>query len=106
MKKESKEKGKRGLEDIVGDQDKVLRENETEIRKAQEKFISGIVDEKPTAAEAHALAIYLKAVQSLSTYAPPELRRERDKLWNDNVWNGIKKLWGIGGEPGEDEGNL
>jgi len=75
-------------------------------RRKMEEFVSGIVDEKPTQSEAHALAVYIKALETgVAHYVPQAQQKEIGNFWNDDVWRGIKKLWGIGGSPDDSEGD-
>ena len=88
-----------------------------EMKRRREEFTkdlrSGIVDEKPTRVEAHALAVYIKALETAVTYyafqsglIPAAQRLEVEKYLNDDAQGGLKKLWGIGGRPGDSEGTL
>ena len=55
----------------------LMEEPTDEIKKRREEFLSGIVDEKPTPAEAHALAVYIKALETGVAYYTPMPRSRK-----------------------------
>ena len=98
------------MEKLVEKQGHISDEVKRRRKEFINRYLSAIVDEKPTPSQAHALAVYIKALETAVNYyvqfGQVPQRLDVEKYKNDDAWRGLMKLWGIGGSPSESEADF